>query len=127
MTSEKLADCLVEVLKPALHQIVNWLLESQREELRRQAQRLSLSNSGQTIEFLNAEEVAELFRVSPRHIYELVSKEKIPFHSIGPEATCIRFMRSELVAWSRDCATKKRLRKKKTTTPGLHAVQSAKS
>lgn len=128
MTSETLAEQLAETLKPALHQIANWLLEGQREELRR-LQSLSLSNSREAVEFLNAEEVAKMFRVSQRHIYELVSKGGIPFHSVGPDATCIRFLRSELVAWSRTCAVEKGVRKEKTktTTRGLHAVQSAKS
>src|SRR6266540_1366940 len=48
-------------------------------------------------EYLTVAEAAELLRVHPRTIYELVYQNRIPYHKVGDR---ILFMRNSLIEWT---------------------------
>lgn len=54
--------------------------------------------------FLNVDEVAELLRVKPRTIYNMVSQRRIPFRKAGRQ---LRFDPGEIDRWTKDCADRK--------------------
>ena len=50
--------------------------------------------------FLTVEEVAEMLRVKPRTIYEMVAQVRIPYRK-PPGSNILRFDLEEIVAWSK--------------------------
>lgn len=47
--------------------------------------------------FLTVGELAELLRVKPRTIYEMVSQKRIPFRKVGRRTV---FLLDEILAWT---------------------------
>lgn len=49
-------------------------------------------------QFLNVKEVAELLRLKPRTIYEMVSERRIPFRKAGDRTI---FLLDEILKWTK--------------------------
>jgi excisionase family DNA binding protein len=47
--------------------------------------------------FLNVKEVAELLRIKPRTVYEMVSQRRIPFRKAGDRTI---FLLDEILSWT---------------------------
>jgi excisionase family DNA binding protein len=60
-------------------------------------QDVETSNSPQ---FLRVAEVAELLRVKPRTIYEMVAQDRIPYRK-PPGTNILRFDLEEILEWTR--------------------------
>jgi excisionase family DNA binding protein len=60
-------------------------------------QNLEMSNSPQ---FLKVAEVAELLKVKPRTIYEMVAQNRIPYRK-PPGSNILRFDLEEILEWTR--------------------------
>ena len=60
-------------------------------------QDLQTSNSPQ---FLKVAEVAELLKVKPRTIYEMVAQDRIPYRK-PPGTNILRFDLEEILEWTR--------------------------
>ena len=60
-------------------------------------QKLEESNSPQ---FLKVAEVAELLKVKPRTIYEMVAQNRIPYRK-PPGSNILRFDLEEILEWTR--------------------------
>lgn len=50
--------------------------------------------------FLNVAEVAELLKVKPRTIYEMVAQDRIPYRK-PPGSNILRFDLEEILEWTR--------------------------
>jgi excisionase family DNA binding protein len=48
--------------------------------------------------FLNVKELAELLRIKPRTVYEMVSQERIPYRKAGDRTI---FLLDEILEWTR--------------------------
>ncbi len=51
-------------------------------------------------QFLKVAEVAELLKVKPRTIYEMVAQNRIPYHK-PPGSNILRFDLEEILEWTR--------------------------
>lgn len=51
-------------------------------------------------QFLNVAEVAELLKVKPRTIYEMVAQNRIPYRK-PPGSNILRFDLEEILEWTR--------------------------
>ena len=51
-------------------------------------------------QFLNVAEVAELLKVKPRTIYEMVAQNRIPYRK-PPGSNILRFDLDEILEWTR--------------------------
>lgn len=51
--------------------------------------------------YLRVEEVAELLRIRPRTVYQMVSQRRIPFRRVG---RTLLFETSEIDRWTKECA-----------------------
>ena len=60
-------------------------------------QKLEASNSPQ---FLKVAEVAELLKLKPRTIYEMVAQNRIPYRK-PPGSNILRFDLEEILEWTR--------------------------
>ena len=60
-------------------------------------QKLEASNSPQ---FLKVAEVAELLKLKPRTIYEMVAQDRIPYRK-PPGTNILRFDLEEILEWTR--------------------------
>ena len=60
-------------------------------------QRLEISNSPR---LLKVAELAELLKVKPRTIYEMVAQHRIPYRK-PPGTNILRFDLDEILAWTR--------------------------
>ena len=60
-------------------------------------QNLQMQNSPQ---FLKVAEVAELLKVKPRTIYEMVAQNRIPYRK-PPGSNILRFDLEEILEWTR--------------------------
>ena len=60
-------------------------------------QKLEASNSPQ---FLKVAEVAELLKLKPRTIYEMVAQDRIPYRK-PPGSNILRFDLEEILEWTR--------------------------
>ena len=60
-------------------------------------QNLQMQNSPQ---FLKVAEVAELLKVKPRTIYEMVAQNRIPYRK-PPGSNILRFELDEILAWTK--------------------------
>jgi excisionase family DNA binding protein len=60
-------------------------------------QNLETSNSPQ---FLKVAEVAELLKLKPRTIYEMVAQDRIPYRK-PPGSNLLRFDLEEILEWTR--------------------------
>jgi excisionase family DNA binding protein len=60
-------------------------------------QKIQALNSPQ---FLNVAEVAELLKVKPRTIYEMVAQNRIPYRK-PPGSNILRFDLEEILEWTR--------------------------
>ena len=50
------------------------------------------------LKFLNVKEVAELLRIKPRTVYEMVSQGRIPYRKAGDRTI---FLLEEILEWTR--------------------------
>ena len=50
------------------------------------------------LKFLNVKEVAELLRIKPRTVYEMVSQRRIPYRKAGDRTI---FLLEEILEWTR--------------------------
>lgn len=55
--------------------------------------------------FLKVAELAELLKVKPRTIYEMVAQNRIPYRK-PPGSNILRFDLDEILAWTKDSANK---------------------
>ena len=51
-----------------------------------------------SLKFLNVKELAELLRIKPRTIYEMVSQGRIPYRKAGDRTI---FLLDEILEWTR--------------------------
>jgi excisionase family DNA binding protein len=58
-----------------------------------------------TPQFLTVEEVAEMLRLKPRTIYNMVSQRRIPFRKAGRQ---LLFAVGEIEEWTRSSAAERR-------------------
>ena len=65
-------------------------------------QNLQMQNSPQ---FLKVAEVAELLKVKPRTIYEMVAQNRIPYRK-PPGTNMLRFDLDEILAWTKASTNK---------------------
>ena len=56
-------------------------------------------------QFLKVAEVAELLKVKPRTIYEMVAQNRIPYRK-PPGTNMLRFDLDEILAWTKASANK---------------------
>ena len=54
-------------------------------------------------QFLKVTEVAELLKVKPRTIYEMVAQNRIPYRK-PPGSNILRFDLDEILAWTKNAA-----------------------
>ena len=55
--------------------------------------------------FLKVAELAELLKVKPRTIYEMVAQDRIPYRK-PPGSNILRFDLDEILAWTKGSANK---------------------
>ena len=68
----------------------------------RSMQKLEMPNSPR---FLNVAELAELLKVKPRTIYEMVAQNRIPYRK-PPGSNILRFDLDEILAWTKASTNK---------------------
>ena len=51
-------------------------------------------------QFLNVTELAEMLKVKPRTIYEMVAQDRIPYRK-PPGSNILRFDLDEIIAWTK--------------------------
>ena len=56
--------------------------------------------------FLKVDELAELLKIKPRTIYEMVAQNRIPLIEKPPGSNILRFDLDEILAWTKDSANK---------------------
>jgi excisionase family DNA binding protein len=54
-------------------------------------------------QFLDVKELAEMLRLKPRTIYEMVAQRRIPYRK-PPGSNVLRFDLDEIIAWTRSGA-----------------------
>jgi len=66
------------------------------EVLEMSTNRVNSNEAG--LKFLNVKEVAELLRIKPRTVYEMVSQGRIPYRKAGDRTI---FLLEEILEWTR--------------------------
>ena len=76
--------------------MVYWYHILRSEVLEMSTNRINSNEAG--LKFLNVKEVAELLRIKPRTVYEMVSQGRIPYRKAGDRTI---FLLEEILEWTR--------------------------
>jgi excisionase family DNA binding protein len=96
--NKELRNRISTILAPAISEALALLFEEQREhEPANDVGVQSASGANQPEKYLTVTEAAELLRVHPRTIYELVYQNRIPYHKVGDR---ILFLHNALMEWT---------------------------
>ena len=92
-----------EITSVAFEDMPSLMLMLCREvsQLRQQVASFSNTADDQPNELMNISQAAALLDLTVPYIYQLVNKKVIPYHKAA-NGQRLRFMRSELVAWSQN-------------------------